>query len=423
MKRTESDPFMTMTTRFSLAILLLRVVCLAPSVDAQSHRGVIRGRVEDPSGAVIASAPITATHEATNEVRTVITGENGAFAIAELPPGVWTIEVAVPGHKTHVQRLTLEVDQERQVDVRLELGALTDRVEVTAPPVELRRGSPSLGTVVDNRQILDMPLDGRNFLELTLLVPGALPAAQGSAGSVRGDFSFNVNGGREDANNFLLDGADNVDPKLNTSGVKPPVDAIQEFEVLTTTPEAASGLHSGGLVNVVLKSGTNEVRGTTYGFFRNGRLDALNHFSPRSEPAPAYQRGQAGFSLGGPIARNRSFYFADYEATRADEGITRIATVPTAADRASVPDFLKDPVGRAIVALYPAPNRPGAVGNFVSSPTQRDRLDHFDTRADVAVSSWLDMMTRYSFADRRLFEAFSGPGFSVLPGYGSHRAP
>jgi hypothetical protein len=411
---------MTTTTSLSLAILLLRVLCLPPSIDAQSHRGVIRGRVEDPSGAVIAAAPITATHEATNEVRSVVTGENGAFAIAELAPGVWTIEVAVPGHKTHVQRLTLEVDQERQVDVRLELGALTDRVEVTAPPAELRRGSPSLGTVVDNRQILDMPLDGRNFLELTLLVPGALPAAQGSAGSVRGDFSFNVNGGREDANNFLLDGADNVDPKLNTSGVKPPVDAIQEFEVLTTTPEAASGLHSGGLVNVVLKSGTNEVRGTTYGFFRNGRLDALNHFAPRSEPAPEYQRGQAGFSLGGPISRDRSFYFADYEATRADEGITRIATVPTAADRASVPDFLKDPVGRAIVALYPAPNRPGAVGNFVSSPTQRDRLDHFDTRADVAVSSSLDMMMRYSFADRRLFEPFSGPGFSVLPGYGSN---
>jgi hypothetical protein len=402
------------------SFLLLCAVSLAQQVGAQSHRGAIRGRVEDPSGAVIAAAAIRATNEATHEVREVVTGENGAYAIVELPPGVWTVEIAVPGHKTHVQRLTLEVNQERQADVRLELGAVTDRVEVTAPPIELRRGSPALGTVVGNRQLLDMPLDGRNFLELTLLVPGALPAAQGSAGSVRGDFSFNVNGGREDANNFLLDGADNVDPKLNTSGVRPPVDAIQEFEVLTSTPEAGSGVHSAGLVNVVLKSGTNDVRGTTYGFFRNGGLDARNHFAPRSEPAPEYRRSQAGFSLGGPIARDRSFFFADYEGTLANEGITRIATVPTAAARASVPDFLSHPVGRAIVALYPAPNRPGAVGNFVSSPTQRDRVDHFDVRGDVAASRSLDVMARYSFADRRFFEPFSGPGFSALPGYGSN---
>ncbi|HEV3215573.1 MAG TPA: carboxypeptidase regulatory-like domain-containing protein [Vicinamibacterales bacterium] len=406
--------------RSFLLLWLLWAVSLAQQVDAQSHRAAIRGRVEDPSGAVIAGAAITATNEATHEVRAVVTGENGAFAIVELPPGVWTVEIAVPGHKTHVQRLTLEVDQERHADVRLELGEVTDRVEVTAPPADLRRGSSAQGTVVDNRQILDMPLDGRNFLELTLLVPGALPAAQGSAGSVRGDFSFSVNGGREDANDFLLDGADNVDPKLNTIGVKPPVDAIQEFEVLTSTPEAGSGVHSAGLVNVVLKSGTNEVRGTTYGFFRNGALDARNHFAPSSEPAPEYQRNQAGFSLGGPIARDRSFFFADYEETRANEGITRIATVPTAAELASVPDFLSHPVGRAIAALYPAPNRPGAVGNFVSSPTQRDRVDLFDIRGDVAAGRRLAVMSRYSFADRRFFEPFSGAGFSALPGYGSN---
>src|SRR5207253_10964690 len=125
---------------------------------------------------------------------------------------------------------------------------------------------------------------------------------------------------------------------------------------------------------VVLKPGTNEVRGTTYGSSRNGALDARNHFAPRSEPAPKYQRSQAGFSLGGPIARDRSFFFADYESTRANEGITRIATVPTAAQIASVPGFLSHPVGRAIAALYPAPNRPGAVGNFVSSPTAPGRF-------------------------------------------------
>jgi hypothetical protein len=159
-----------------------------------------------------------------------------------------------------VQRLTLEVNQERRADAQLQLGDISDRIEVSAPAAELRRDTPSMGTIVENRQILDMPLDGRNFLELTLLAPGAVPAAPGSAGSVRGDFSFNVNGGREDFNSFVLDGADNVDPKLNTTGVRPPVDAIQEFKVLTSTPEASHGRHAASHVSVVLKSGTSRSR-------------------------------------------------------------------------------------------------------------------------------------------------------------------
>ena len=218
-----------------------------------------------------------------------------------------------------------------------------------------------------------MPLDGRNFLELTLLAPGAVPSAPGSAGSVRGDFSFSVNGGREDFNSFLLDGADNVDPKLNTTGVRPPVDAIREFEVLTSTPEASHGRQAASQVSVVLKSGTNQLQGTVYTFLRNGALDATNYFAPRNEPDPEYRRAQSGFSLGGPIVRDRTFFFADYEGTRADEGITRITTVPSDAARNSIPAYLTHPVGRAIAALYPSPNRPGATGNYVTSPTQRDR--------------------------------------------------
>ena len=388
-------------------------------LDAQSHRGAIRGRVEDASGAVVAGASVTATNERTSETRTASSGPAGAFAIAELAPGSWRVEIAAPGHKTHVQRLTLEVNQERRVDAQLQVGPLTDRVEVSAPIAEMRRDSPSLGTVVENRQILDMPLDGRNFLELTLLAPGTVPAAQGSAGSVRGDFSFSVNGGREDFNSFLLDGADNIDPKLNTTGVRPPVDAIQEFEVLTSTPEAAHGRQAASQISVVMKSGTNQLQGTAYTFIRNGALDATNYFAPKSEPDPEYQRAQSGFSLGGPIVRDRTFFFADYEAARADEGITRVTTVPLDAARNALPAAFTHPVGRAIAGLYPSPNRSGSVGNYVTSPTQQDRTDHFDVRSDTAFGGSFDLMARYSFADRRLFEPFSGPGFSSLPGYGS----
>ncbi|HUP38989.1 MAG TPA: carboxypeptidase regulatory-like domain-containing protein [Vicinamibacterales bacterium] len=388
-------------------------------LDAQSHRGVIRGRVQDASGAVVVGAAVTVVNEATNETRATTSREAGAFALAELAPGAWRVEIAAPGHKTHVQRVVLAVNQERRADAQLQVGALTDRVEVSAPVADIRRDSPAVGTVVENRQILDMPLDGRNFLELALLAPGTVPAAQGSAGSVRGDFSFSVNGGREDFNSFLLDGADNVDPKLNTPGVRPPVDAIQEFEVLTSTPDAAHGRQAASQISVVMKSGTNQLQGTAYTFIRNGALDATNYFAPKGEPDPEYRRAQSGFSIGGPIVRDRTFIFADYEATRADEGITRISTVPTDAARNALPASLAHPVGRAIANLYPSPNRNTQVGNYVASPTQRDHIDHFDVRSDTAFGAAFDVMARYSFADRRLFEPFSGPGFSSLPGYGS----
>ena len=400
----------------SLISLLLIIEAVA---DGQSHRGVIRGRVEDASGAIVLGAGVTAINEATNDTRATSSSNTGAFVFAELAPGTWRIEIAAPGHKTHVQRVILEVNQERRADAQLQVGALTDRVEVTAPIAELRRDSPAMGTVVENRQILDMPLDGRNFLELTLLAPGTAPAPQGSAGSVRGDFSFSVNGGREDFNNFLLDGADNIDPKLNTAGVRPPVDAIQEFEVLTSTPDAAHGRQAASQISVVMKSGTNQMQGTAYAFLRNGALDATNYFAPRNEPDPEYHRTQSGVSLGGPIVRDRTFFFADYEGTRADEGITRISTVPTDADLSAFPPGFSHPVGVSIASLYPSPNRAGLTGNYVASPTQRDSTDHFDIRSDTAFGAAFDLMGRYSFADRRLFEPFSGPGFSSLPGYGS----
>ena len=394
-------------------------ILLVAVVDAQSHRGIIRGRVQDASGAVIVGASIVAINEATNETRDTTSGDGGAFALAELAPGAWRIDIGAPGHKLQVQRVVLAVNQEMRADAQLEVGALTDRVEVSAPVADVRRDSSAMGTVIENRQILDMPLDGRNFLELALLAPGTVPAAQGSAGSVRGDFAFSVNGGREDFNSFLLDGADNIDPKLNTTGVRPPVDAIREFEVLTSTPEAAHGRQAASQISVVMKSGTNQLQGTAYTFIRNGALDATNYFAPKGEPDPEYQRMQSGFSIGGPIVRDRTFFFADYEATRADEGITRISTVPTEAARNALPASLTHPVGRSIAALFPSPNRPSQVGNFVASPTQRDRTDHFDVRSDTAFGGAFDVMARYSFADRRLFEPFSGPGFSTLPGYGS----
>lgn len=426
----------------SLSALLLLLLLSVSSVSAQTHRGSMRGAVRDARESVIPEATIRLTHEETNESRVGTSGAEGEYALSSLSPGWYRMEVEKQGFRKYSRRVELLVNQEKRVDATLEVGVISEELIVSADDISnVKKDSASLGTVIDNRKVEGLPLDGRNFFELSLLVPGAVPAAQGSAGSARGDFAFSVNGAREDSNNFLLDGVYNVDPKLNTFGVRPPVDAIREFEMLTSTYDAAFGRSAGAQVNVVLKSGTNEFRGSLYEFHRNGALDARNFFAPAGEPAPKYIRNQFGFSVGGPFVENRTFFFADYEGTRSREGITRITNVPTLAERSGdfsqsffgvpvdpatgqpfaggrIPLERQSAVGRRIAALYPLPNRATPFQNFVSSPTQRDRNDHFDVRVDHTLSDATSLVFRYSFGDRELFEPFTGVGFSVVPGFG-----
>lgn len=424
----------------SLSILLL--LMLESVAFGQNHRASIRGTLSDSTRARLSGVTVRLVMTDANEVRTATTTDNGEFAISSLAPGSYRLEVEQTGYKKYIQPVTLQVNQELRIEAQLEVGSIAEQLVVTAPRAPIKKDSPAIGTVIENRQITELPLDGRNFLELSLLVPGAVPSAPGSAGSVRGDFAFNVNGQREDSNNFLLDGVYNIDPKLNTFGVKPPVDAIREFELLTSTYDASLGRNPGAQVNVVLKSGSNSYHGTAYEFFRNAALDARNFFAPADQKDPRYQRNQFGASLGGPVIRNKTFFFADYEGTRVSEGITRITNVPTLAERQGdfsaslfrapinpftqqpfpgnrIPDLFINPIGRAIAALYPAPNRNVPFANFVSSPILKDRSDHFDARLDHAISNSSQLAIRYSFADRDLFDPFSGPTFSAVPGFGN----
>ncbi|HKR59609.1 MAG TPA: TonB-dependent receptor [Pyrinomonadaceae bacterium] len=425
--------------------LMLAFLFLLPSfAGAQTHKATVRGTVTDPSEAVVVGAEVTLTNMGTSESRTTVSDTDGAYAISSLPAGVYKIQVSSTGFAQYTfDRLTLAVNQELRLDVTLIVAGpnVGQNMIVSSLGTELKKDSSSLGTVIENRQVSGLPLDGRNFYELSLLVPGAAPAAPGSAGSVRGDFAFTVNGAREDSNNFLLDGVYNLDPKLNTFGVRPPVDAIREFEMLTSTYDASFGRNPGAQVNVVLKSGSNEFHGSLFEFHRNAAADARNVFAPSSEPKPKYIRNQFGGSIGGPITKNRTFIFGDYEGSRSREGITRISNVPTLRERQGdfsqslfgfpinpftgmpftngvIPDFFIHPVGRAIAALYPLPNRNEPFRNFVSSPTLRDDNDSFDVRLDHRVTDRSDLTLRYSFGDRNLFEPFTGPTFSSVPGFG-----
>ncbi len=425
----------------NIRAIILTLLLLQTAARAQSVAGTVTGVVTDQAYQPISGAAVQLTEEDTNRRRTVLSDSRGGFTISNLPPGQYRIEAERDGYRKSVQRVTLEVNQELQVEIPLLAGQRADSVQVTAARGLLRTESSALGSVIGNAQITGLPLDGRNFYELSLLLPGVVPAAPGSAGSTRGDFAVNINGAREDSNNFILDGIFNGDPKLNGVGVTPPVDAVREFEVVTATSDATFGRNAGGQVNVVLQSGANQVHGTAYEFFRNRVTDARNFFAPSNEKSPQYQRNQFGASVGGPIVRDRTFVFVDYEGRRVREGITQVSNVPTALERVGnfsqssvyaidpytgapfpgnvIPQNRLDPVGLAISALYPLPNRNVPNLNFVSSPIERDREDHFDIRLDHNLSASDELSFRYSFGDRDLFEPFSATSGVAVPGFGN----
>jgi hypothetical protein len=431
-----------MKTNGFLALLLLVFHPQPAVVHSQTLRATIRGQIAGISGSVFPNAQVTAINEETGETRRTYSGAEGEYTLSVLPPGSYRIEAEAPGFQKYLGRgILLQVGQNLRLDLVLKPGGPSEEITVTVRQELVRPDAMNMGGVIENRQIVNYPLDGRNFLQLSLLLPGTAPAAQGSPGSVRGEFTVNANGGREDSNNFILDGVFNNDPKLNTFSINPPVDAIREFEILTSTYDASFGRSGGAQINVALKSGTNSVHGTAYEFFRNAALDERNFFALTGDAAPRYQRNQYGFSLGGPVQRNQTFFFVDYEGRRVNEGITQATNVPTQLERAG--DFSKsifppplDPftqrpfendrispgrvaaIGRAIAGLYPLPNRSVPGQNYVSSPILRDRDDRFDIRFDHSFANKSSLAGRFSFSDRDLYEPFSGTGFARIPGYG-----
>ena len=274
------------------------LLAFAVGLKSQSLRGTLGVTVRDGSRAVVRQAKLILIDKATGKERTAETDKGGAFVFGALPPGDYRLVIDGPGFRKHVQEFSLAVNQEQRSEIQMQPGDRTETVEVFGVRDLLKTENASLSTVIDNKQITALPLDGRNFVELALLAPGVAAPAQGSAGTARGEFTFHANGGREDANGFLLDGVYNADPKLNGVGVTPAVDAIREFEVLTGNYDASFARNSGGQVNVVVKSGTNLVHGTLYEFFRNQAMDARNFFAPAGTD-PQYKRN--GVHLGDAI--------------------------------------------------------------------------------------------------------------------------
>jgi Carboxypeptidase regulatory-like domain len=420
---------------------LALVCCALAAAIAQAQRigGEISGVVTDPAGAVIRKAIVTATNEGTGAVRRATTNEEGIYVLPEMPIGFYALKVEgggfVPATWTRVK---VDIGAETRVNVTLSLQAKEAEVSISAEAPLVQPDSSALFEVIDNKQVTELPVNGRDFRRLTTLTSGAAPRSQrGSLGS------YTVNGQREKANIFLIDGVDNNDsfrnqPSFNQGGVTGapatlfPIDALSEFN--TQTQGAAEyGRNSGAIVNIAIKSGTNQFHGSAYDFLRNDNLDARNFFErcPASNPncsgggKQEFRNNNFGAVLGGPIIKNRTFFFTGYEGQREFVFSPGLVRVPSAADIAAA-RAVNAALGRAentlstqlLNTLFPQPTSGAATGNNYSfAAPNRNDSDNFLVKINHQISDRLDLSGRYIFGDgTQNFPLTTGNG-SPLPQY------
>jgi len=426
-------------------ILLLAFHSLAA---AQRVGAVVTGIVSDPSGAVIASAEVTVTEINQGSSRTVRTNEAGVYVIPELSPGSYRVAVRAPGFKTAVRHgLSLQVDQTARVDFQLQLGAVVESVEVTGSNVMLNTDDSVVGQVIENRHVVELPLNSRNYLELAQLTVGVTPATESRTQDAG---SFSALGQHSYQMSVILDGVDNSSRLSGgqvgreTQAVTPSVDSVREFKIVTNNNSAEYGFRMGGSVVVSTKSGTNQFHGSVYEFLRNDKLDAANFFAV-GQPKPPYRRNEYGGTLGGPVLKNRTFFFAGYNGRKTREAQATLSTVPLRAQLEGnfsaqppifdplttttsggrtvrtqfagnqVPRSRFDPVAAKVATLYPAPNLPGTANNFYFPASNSDDPKQMDTRVDHVLTDKHRPFVRYS---RRWKDAVT-PGPLPLPADGN----
>lgn len=413
-------------------IALIGGLCLGAWIaPAQVETARISGTVTDSTGAVIPAVEVIVTHVQTNRAFATQTNESGRYMAPNLQLGDYEVAVEAEGFKRTVRTgINLEIREAAVIDVILEVGQVTESVAVTADAPLLTTVEAAQGEVISNKQIVDFPLNGRSYIKLALLSTGAMMTDTGRRAS------FSSSGMRPSQNNVMLDGIDNNNLQSATHARRSDataisIDAVQEFKVETNTFSAEYGKSAGGVVNVVMKSGTNEVHGTVFGFLRNEVFDAKNFFDAPDAPRPPYKRSQYGFSAGGPIVKNRTFIFGDYEGTRVRESRTVNNTIPTVlmrqGDFSEIDDiiydpeslrevggsFFRDPYPGNIIPLasmdpvsaqakdwYPDPKNDQLTQNYLYNPPSEENRDRGDVRVDHVFSGKDNMFYRYSHDTR-----------------------
>ncbi|HEY3381782.1 MAG TPA: TonB-dependent receptor [Vicinamibacterales bacterium] len=434
---------MARTKTVSLALLL--VLGAGVVARAQVTTGIISGYVFDPSGRLIANAEVSVSDNLHAVARTTTTDNAGLYRFAELPPAAYDVSAAAQGlERIHRAQVPLAVNSQVRVDFHLPLAGIAQTVLVTAPLEPMQAESAELGSILDQRRIQALPINRRDFLQLAMLTSGVNPPAEGSELSSRGSFAMHANGGREEYNNFLLDGVDNNDPYVNRFVVQPPVDSIQEFKIATNSYSAEYGRSASGQVNVITRSGTNRFDVTAYEYFRNQALNARNVFDTAPDK-PVFERNQFGFSVGGPLLRNRTFVFANVDRLRERRTATRLSTVPTDLQRSGnlselatpvidpftrqpyagniIPTGRIDPVALKVLDLFPRANRAGLSGNYVHDAPVREDQDQMAIRVDHRLSNAGQLTVRYN---RGMVDAFDpyAEDTDTVSGFGnSYRDP
>lgn len=413
-------------------------VCLPVCLPGQSFNATLRGTVQDASGAVVAGAQVSVQNQDKGWTRKASTGSDGEYAIPQLPPDRYIITVEMQGFQTEVRRgIKLEVSQETRVDFSMQVGSTMNEINVTGEVPLVQSENASVGSVVDEQKIKELPLNGREFWQLAQLAPNVFNPPQNSTLGFRG--GFNVAGNPEVNNNYILDGVDNNDETTAQPTHRPSVDGIQEFRVLTGVYGAEYGRMAGGQVIVTTKSGSNQTHGTAFFFHRNNALDARNFFTRGA--LPDLKRYQYGGSVGGKIIRDKLFYFGTFEGLRLGEGVAKLGTVPTERMRGGdlgqfssvvrdpsnnqpfpgnlIPSNRLDGTARKLLTYFPAPNASGTLNNYALSTIRKQDQNQFSSRADYRISDRDSVFASYQFNERENYEPSNALCSSrELPGFG-----
>ncbi len=436
----------------------IAVVCLltlsAASIVYGQATGSISGTVTDPSGAAVPSAKVTVTAPATGLSRTFTTNETGEYIVPLLGVANYTVQVELQGFQTaKAEDIRLQVDEHRELDFKLSPASVQNSVEVNATAVAIQTSDATLGQVITTQQVNDLPLNGRDFVQLATLTPGVAQETNpysffnggpSSEASARGSYSLAVGGSRADSTDWLLDGNDNNELTSGAISILSSIDSIQEFKVLTYNYSAEWGTRGGPTVLVTTKSGSNAFHGSLFEFLRNTDLDARSFFATNTEK---FNLNQFGASFGGPIKKDKLFFFMDYEEKYQRHGIPFTGLVPTVAMRNGnftdnafgqpnttplsspyvnnmLPASSFDRVGQELINLYPLPNanNPALDYNYASEPVRSLNEGKFDIRVDENISAKDTLFARFSYDQAESFVPGGAPGFAEQGAFASNQS-
>jgi hypothetical protein len=424
-----------------IALSCVLWLALSTATFAQVDTGTIAGSVRDSAGAGVVSATVTFVEISTNATAKTQTNAVGDYASPPLRPGNYKVTADASGFKTQTwNTVTLRVQDRLRVDFNMAVGSVSENVVVTAETPNIQTDTSSLGEVVSTTQINQLPLNGRDYIQLATLTTGVVRTSSGTNGNTGGSStgglnSFVANGTRGTLNNFLLDGIDNNSNDNGGVVLRTNVDAIQEFKLQTNSYSAEFGRSGGAVVNAITKSGTNSYHGNLFEFFRNSALDARDYFEDPTEKKASFKQNQFGGTFGGPVIKNKLFFFGDYQGTSIRNPLTWVSTVPSLAERVGdfsdpsepviydpatglpfpgnrIPANRIDPVAQAFMNLYPVANQSGQGNNFIISPTEQDRINQWDVRMDYNTSQRDQFFVRYSQSGRKDVRPAPLPGLA-----------